>query len=384
MSWRWSWLPFAGLLMILPYPGTVAARLLLLLIGFLVAAGWYAKAGAAERRPMPCKPALVAWWVVCLASLAYAADPGYSNGELKNELGYAMLALFSFFVLGQDAVRARFALRAAALGLAILGGWASLTWLQNSGWNRLGGHGDAGVVSTYVVTILPVLLLLAVDDPLAAWRRAAWALVALALFIAAITDQRAAWLALGLQAALGMVMLARAGRLPLSRRQITVAVGVLLLAAAAAAVKHTLTRYGGAGVLAGDTRMEFWPALLAHIAAHPLAGAGFGRQAMKIAYPKMIPGTNPELWHAHNFVINYGLGMGVPGILALLALFAAWGHFFWRHATSMVGIAGCMLLAGVFLRNQFNDFFQRDMSLLFWALCGLFAGMLLARAEAGR
>jgi hypothetical protein len=47
-------------------------------------------------------------------------------------------------------------------------------------------------------------------------------------------------------------------------------------------------------------------------------------------------------------------------------------------------MAGCALLAGVFLRNQFNDFFQRDMSLLFWALCGLFAGMLLAREEAGR
>lgn len=378
---RLSWLPFAGLLIILPYPGTVAARMLLLLLGFLVAAWWYAKIGPERRPAKPCTPVLIAWWLVCLASLAYAADPGYSKGELKNELGYTMLALFSFFVLARDAARARFALRAAALGLGLLGGWASLTWLRSFGWDRLGGHGDAGVVSTYVVTILPVLLLVALDDPLAAWRRAAWALLALALFIAAITDQRAAWLAIGLQAALGVAMLARAGRLPLTPRQIAVAAGVLLLAAAAAAVKHTMTRYGNAAALAGDTRMEFWPALLAHIADHPLAGAGFGRQAMKIAYPQMIPGTNPELWHAHNFLINYGLGMGVPGMVALLALFAAWGRFFWRHGASTVGVAGCMLLAGVFLRNQFNDFFQRDMSLLFWSLCGLFAGMLLARGE---
>lgn len=381
MSFRWSWLPFAGLLVILPYPGTVAARLLLLLFGFIVAAWWYAKSDPAQRATMPCKPVLVAWWLVCLASLAYAVDPGYSNGELKNELGYTMLALFAFFVLGQDRERARFALRAAAIGLGLLGSWATLTWLEQFGWNRMAGHGDAGVVSTYLVTVAPVLLVIALDDPSPAWRRAAWVLGALLLFIAAVTDQRAAWLALGVQAAVGAILLAATGRLPLTRRQIGFVAGTILLVAVVAAVRHTLTRYGQATSLAADSRMEFWPTLISHIAGHPFAGAGFGRQAMKIAYPQMIPGVNPELWHAHNFVLNYGLGMGIPGMLALLALFAAWGRFFWRHAASAAGIAGCMLVAGVFLRNQFNDFFQRDMSILFWALCGLFAAMVLARRE---
>ncbi len=381
MSLRLSWLPFALLLIVLPYPGTVAARLLLLLLAFAVATIWYSRTEHAARAALPCKPALAFWWAVGLASLAYAADPGYSLGELKNEFGYTLLALFAFFVIGQRRDAAVFGMRAMAVGVAILCGWATLTWAENFGWNRMGRHGDAGVVSTYLVTVLPALFWIAVEDPNSAWRRIGWLLIALALFIAAITDQRAAWLALAVEFAILVALMARAGRIPLSRRQVAAAAMLLLLVAAGVIIRHSLNRYGQSGVLPSDSRMAFWPSVLAMIGTHPLAGAGFGRQSMKIAYPQLIPGYNPELWHAHNLVLNYGLALGLPGVVALLALFAAWGRFFWRCAGTAAGIAGCALVAGVLVRNQFNDFFQRDMSLLFWALCGLFAGMCLARRE---
>ncbi len=379
---RLSWLPFALLLVILPYPGTVAARLLLLLISFFVAATWHFRAEPAMRAVLPCKPALVLWWVVSFASLSYAVDPAYSLGELKNELGYALLALSAFFVVGQRRDTALFALRALAGGVAILCGWATATWIgEGFGWNRMGGHGDIGIVATYVVTVLPPLFWIVADDPAPAWRRAGWGLVALAMFIAAITEQRAAWLAIGVETAMIVALLARAGRIPLSRRQVVLAGGVLLAAASGAVLSYSYFRQGNVVALGTDTRMAFWPTVLATIAAHPLAGAGFGRQSMKIAYPHLIPGFNPELWHAHNVFLNYGLALGVPGMIALFALFAAWGRLFWRYAGTAAGIAGCALVAGVVVRNQFNDFFMRDMSLLFWALCGLFAGMCLARRE---
>jgi O-antigen ligase len=245
----------------------------------------------------------------------------------------------------------------------------------------MGLHGDAGVVSTYVVTVLPALFWIAVEDPNCSWRRVGWLLIALVLFIAAITEQRAAWLALAVQIAVIAALLARAGRIPLSRRQVVVAGSLVLVTAVGAILSYSFYRHGNAGALPADSRMAFWPSVLTMIGTHPLAGAGFGRQSMKIAYPQLIPGYNPELWHAHNLVLNYGLALGLPGVVALLALFAAWGRFFWRCAGTAAGIAGCALVAGVLVRNQFNDFFQRDMSLLFWALCGLFAGMCLARRE---
>lgn len=384
MSWRWSWLPFAGLLIILPYPGTVAARLLLLLVTFICALVWYFRATPSAWAPLPCKPVLAIWWLVGLVSLTYAADPGYSLGELKNEFGYTVLALFAFFVIGQRRGTAFFALRALVMGAILLCGWGIATWLDGFGWKRTAGHGDVGVVATYIVTVVPAILLVALDDNSQFWRRIGVLAGSLALCALVLTRQRAAWLALAAEIVILLVLLAQVGRLPVSPQKIVVATIAISVSATIAVLVSTLDRLAPAGVASFDTRIEFWPSVFAQIGAHPLAGSGFGRQAMKIANAALIPNYNRELWHAHNFVLNYGLGMGIPGMLVLLALFAAWGRFFWRHAANMVGIAGCMLVAGVFLRNQFNDFFQRDMSLLFWALCGLFAGMLLARAEGGR
>ena len=99
---------------------------------------------------------------------------------------------------------------------------------------------------------------------------------------------------------------------------------------------------------------------------------------MKIGYPNLVHA--PEFWHAHNLVLNYGISMGIPGIIALLTLFSAMFLTYWkmyRHVDediSIVGTAGLMLLSGVMLRNLSNDFFLRDMALLFWSLNGMLLG----------
>jgi O-antigen ligase len=73
--------------------------------------------------------------------------------------------------------------------------------------------------------------------------------------------------------------------------------------------------------------------------------------------------------------------MGLPGILALLILFASLLRAFWKLTVSgpslqrAIGIAGFVMVAGVVARNLTNDFFMRDMSLLFWSLTGLMLGL---------
>lgn len=375
-----TWLPFGLLLLILPFPGTVAARLLLLLIVFLIAAGWRWRAAAGPQPALPCKPALGLWAMVCFASLTYAIDPLYSLGEIKNELGYTMMGFFAFFMLGQHRDATLFALRALASGMGIMASWAMLTWTANDWhWFEAGRHGGAGIVATYVATALPALLWLALDDPSALWRRVSRSLIVAALFLAAICAQRAVWPALAVEAALAMVLLARSGRIAASRRHLALGLGALFAVVLGAILLLTLQRYGSAQEVVDDTRLMLWPRILATIAAHPLAGAGFGIQSMHKAYPNLIPEFNRELWHAHNVFLNYGLSLGLPGVLALVALFAAWAGFFWRTAVGegsavTAGIAGVTMIAGVVVRNQFNDFFVRDMSLLFWSLTGLYAG----------
>jgi O-antigen ligase len=87
-----------------------------------------------------------------------------------------------------------------------------------------------------------------------------------------------------------------------------------------------------------------------------------------------------QLWHAHNVFLNYGLEMGVPGMLALAWVFVSLLREYWRlyagqdRVASLLGVAGLTLLAGMLLRNQVNDMFVRDEAILFWALNGMLLG----------
>ncbi len=335
--------------------------------------------------PLPGKGYIAFWALVCLASVAYAVDPMYSLREVKSEVGNSMLACFAFFVIAASPERARTLLRALAAGLAFIGGWAILAWLFNGlQWNEEGRYGGIGVFASYLVAILPALVWLAVSETHVAWRRLALGLLPFILLLAFATGQRAVWPVMFLQGMLIWYLLVRAGRLPRPRFAwgwILVFIASLAVVAMQWASHH---RYHDNPVanpaLSADPRLQFWPTLVQEIAKHPLTGGGFGRRALSKAYPELLPKYNQQLWHGHNLFLNYGISMGVPGILAIALLFGFWASFFWRATTGpaeLAGIAGLTLVIGVLMRNQFNDFFMRDMSLLFWAQIGLFARLTL-------
>ncbi|MDK9723943.1 MAG: O-antigen ligase family protein [Sterolibacteriaceae bacterium MAG5] len=383
-------LPFALFLAILPFPGTVAARLLLLAICFGIAL-WQWLRHPETRAPIPCKAVIGVWLAVCLASLAYAFDAGYSAGELKNELGYTMMAFFAFFAAGADRADLRKLLWALAIGLVVIGTLGTVAWADNHFfWNETGRHGGSGVVGSLIVTAAPALAWLALAERARPPRYLAFAVLVFALFLAFITMQRAVWPALAIEIGLAVALAVRTGVTRVSSRRLGIAVAVVVAIAVGGLLHSQQARYGNTTdervQLTTDSRLALWPEVAARIAENPLAGAGFGRAALRKAMPDLIPADTPALWHAHNVILNYGLSMGVPGMLALVGLFGGFGVFFWRGSSGTVtaaGIAGVAIVAGVLLRNQFNDFFVRDMSLLFWALVGLFARQVVA-ARQGR
>ena len=378
-------LPFALFIVVLPFPNTVALRLLLLAICFGVALWhWWRVPGA--RAAIPCKAALLAWWGVCIASLTYSGDVAYTASELKNELGYTMMAFFSFFVLAADRATALWLLRAVGAGFALIGLWAALAWAANGFvWDVAGRYGGFGVFSAYIVTVVPVLALLSLTDPQARVRRFAVGLLVLAVFLAVIAMQRAAWPALAVQAAVGLVYAFRRRLLAIGWRRMALAVVAIAVVGGAGLQYIQYVRSAGTeSRLSDDVRVPFWPGVVAKIAEHPLVGAGFGQQMMHKAYPELTPKEVPDLWHAHNVLLNYGLQLGVPGIIAFVALLAAFANLFRRSPVvwgGWVSAAGLMLISGVLVRNQFNDFFIRDMSLLFWALTGILARLAVAAPQ---
>jgi O-antigen ligase len=156
---------------------------------------------------------------------------------------------------------------------------------------------------------------------------------------------------------------------------------VLLAAGAFLAAQQVRFGTSSVGVVAEDIRLGQLGPVLHRIAESPAAGAGFGRGVLSKAHRDLIPESNTQFWHAHNVFLNYGLEMGVPGMLALAWVFVSLLREYWRlyagqdRVASLLGVAGLTLVAGMLLRNQVNDMFVRDEAILFWALNGMLLGL---------
>lgn len=382
-------LPFVVFLFILPFPGTVALRLMCLAAMILIAAfSWRSLAPP----PIPCRWAIALWAGAALASLAYAVDPAYSLREIKNEVGYSLMACIAFFAWTRDEARLRLAGLALLAGFAVIAVAAVAGYASTGEWRHDVFYGGAGAISAYLVTAGPVLVLAIV---LWSPRHAGGWLVLSGLFflaVALLSGQRVLWPAIALQAALFGVWLWRTGASALQPSRIAWT-GVLLLALLAGGLYlserlRTSGDLDSPSAMQKDLRPRLWQEVAQRIAEHPLSGAGFGRRAMSKAYPELVPAQSPLLWHAHNLVLNYGISAGVPGMIAVLVLFAALGWRFWRLALAggrlenRAGLAGAVMVLGVFARNMVNDFFVRDGALLFWALSGMLLGYALRQANA--
>jgi O-antigen ligase len=377
-------LPFAVFLLILPFPGTVALRLLALAAGLALCVRSWRKHGFPQ---VPARYALLFWAGCALFSLAAAIDPAYSLGEIKNEIGYAMAAYLGFIALTRTRADAQFFVMALILGSLALA--ATALWehwsADSSYWNEFGRAGGSGSYSTYLLALLPAILWAGCVLPHAQRWSMVTGLIALQLLVAVLAGQRAFWLVFALQALLALYLLRARGFVAISAPRLR-AIGMAAVVLSALALAGATARRDTIA-WSQDPRLTTWPAVAARILEHPLAGKGFGREIMKKAYPDLLSRKYPAVWHAHNLFLNYGMSLGIPGMIAIVWVFFALLRRFWElsrdedRIVAMAGICGVLLVTGVVARNLTNDFFQRDLALLFWSV----AGMLLGYAQhAGR
>lgn len=374
-------LPFMVLLFILPFRGTVALRLVCLAASLLVVIFLWRRLSPPR---IPCKPALIAWIAIALVSLIGAFDPAYSLGEIKNEIAYTMVAFVAFFAITREERDLKWLLLSLFAGAAVLCAGAIESRVQLGAWQeRITFYGGTGAFAGYALAVIPMLFLFGAWMP-GRWKRAA--VFSVFLLVAAtgfLSLERIVWWGLALEGIVAIVLLKRTRFIKLpSAALLAIAAGfVIVTSGIFLAVQQERFKGDVEGEVSRDTRLRFWPAVVHRIAEHPLAGAGFGRGVMRKAYPDLIPTYNPMLWNAHNLFLDYGLQMGVPGMLALAWVILALLREYWRFfgapddRLKLLGIAGIMLVAGVMLRNQASDEFLRDASILFWALNGALLGL---------
>lgn len=380
-------------LFILPFTHTVALRLLSLFAAFAIAAWCWAR----ERTPrlpgeLPAWRWIALWALLPVALAPFSQLPGYSLGEAKTEVLYALLALLAFFVGVRDEAAFRRSLQVLLAAYAVLTVWALASRLTLGAWNEGGYFGGTGTFATYLVTVWPLIWLCAWLGLLGRQTmKLVPLLVVLGLIAGWYTEQRAFWLVVVLQAVALVALLRASGEWRRVPAAAWCAIAGIATIAFLGLADATAQRFGEASnlaaLLADDPRLKNWSQVVAWIGERPLTGYGFGRGMMAKVFPEMW--NRPDMfWHPHNVILGYGFQLGLLGVAALLGVFGAWLAHWLRSVRSQdpalraIGIAGALIVLGVFTRNLTNDFFHRDLALLFWSLMGLLAAEALRRARA--
>jgi putative inorganic carbon (hco3(-)) transporter len=91
-----------------------------------------------------------------------------------------------------------------------------------------------------------------------------------------------------------------------------------------------------------EGRLELWNRAICAIHDFPVTGCGLGtfRQVVHILYPLSLVGPDTDVAHAHNVLLQVALDLGVPGLIAYLALVGTALWACWRVARS----PGCKLV----------------------------------------
>lgn len=202
--------------------------------------------------------------------------------------------------------------------------------------NELGG-----TLILFLPVSLAVTQVRGLAGPGASWVLRLGALL-FTLFLVAVlllTQSRSAWL--GAVAGLGVMGWLRWRWL----RWLLLAVALLGVVALflAGPVQVAQTLFDGGPIARTETvvgpvslegRVELWNRALYAIQDFPFTGIGLGtfRRVVHVLYPLFLVGWTVDLGHAHNLFLQVALDLGLPGLIAYLALVGTASWICWRVA----------------------------------------------------
>lgn len=149
---------------------------------------------------------------------------------------------------------------------------------------------------------------------------------------------------------------------------------------------------GVTGTMQG--RMEVWQRAIYMIQDFPYTGIGIGTfdKVANAMYPFFLLGPDARVTHAHNNLLEVGVDLGIPGLLAYVALLTCFAVAAWRayHTLSdrslqalIVGLACGMLAHQVFgLTDAF--LLGTKPGVVMWAFLGLVAALYVHRKSLWR
>ena len=337
---------------------TPARLLVLVVVPVLWTAAHLAGGRAIPRTPL--NAAVLALLVMVAVSLFATFDVLWSLGKVAGViLGVLFFWGINRWIVTEARLRAGLAVFLAAGGvLAVLGLVGSMESFKFAGLPiRLptvirGVPGaekgfNPNAVSGCLVLFVPLQIALMTRGRW--WKVGArggpqwWGVVAQALLLLLtggtliLMQSRAAWIGI-IAAAVGVLAWRyRVARILALAGAVVFAAGLFRLDTAA--IKARALEPSGSSVdYAIAVRLELWSRALEGIREYPITGMGMNAfRALKpvrfpIKYPAYLAIPDEPLPHAHNHLLQAAVDLGIPGLIAYLAIWIAAGRLLWRTA----------------------------------------------------
>ena len=265
------------------------------------------------------------------------------------------------------------------IALVGLGQWifgANLITAEGVGRVR-GFYGSPNNLALYLGRVLPLVVALAV------WGRRGrrrWAYAAAGLVIVGaifLTYSRGAWI-VGVPVSLLFLAAFRGRRtLAVTVGVFVVVVVVVLLAVGAGRLTSLLDTDAGTTFF----RLQLWRSSLSMIGDHPLLGVGLDNflYAYRSVYVLPTAWAEFDLSHPHNFVFDFWLRLGIPGLAVIIWLLAAFFRRGWVLYRQLSGGDVQLLVLGLmagmvnFVAHGLvdNAFFLVDLAFVFMLVLAL-------------
>lgn len=324
-----------------------------------------------------------AWWLgAALLSLLASPDVFAALENIWKEVIKSTLVFYTAYLFTRASADGNASVLPALISLFILSGGAVISWALHGAWKSIGPIPALGDYNTSAITLLPLAAL-----PIYAhWRQRLGrfatlifiATLALTLIGAVLSQSRSFWLVAAVMLVTAKLAWDCKGGFCWDRSTAIVG-GILCLIAL---VAYAVAQWRGLDLLFFDTRSNIYLPVLERLGESPITGFGFGHESSQAWYRAHM--IEAGVFHAHNILLSYTEQMGIPGLVAVLAIFGGLGCRFFRHVASpnpfhasIAGI-GLAMIAGVFVKNNLDFFFSRHNILLFFLCCGLLLGLLEA------
>lgn len=349
-------------LLLLTYPSAANTGFTLLLMWCLIALALQRRAGLASWGAM-----LRTYWpmVAAMASLpATLLLRNVFSGEAPDvPYLYLRFALFALLAWGLAQLGRR-ALQGMQWGL-VAGAIVSAVWIHTlAEYGRPNHVGVSNVIPFANLSLLMgMLALISVG-----WDRRRHHLAvgakllagAAGLYTSYISATRGGWIAIPVL--LLFVLMVMRGLNWRSRAALLAAlVGSMAVAGYCSSIVRTRVTEAVSNIAAFSShtgldtsegwRLQLWKASLSMLQSHPLTGVGpegFSPALHSLAASGVITPATTQFAHSHNDILYFGATMGLPGMLAVLAVYLVPAVFFVRHVRSrdaVVRVAATMGLA---------------------------------------